>query len=1533
MTIEENTSATVTVTNRYVRELGSLVIVKEVAGDGYLGGTDENFTVRYTCGTGFEGAVTVADGGSATIDGLPARVACSVQEVPPEPDLLSPGFTWGTPSWDPGAVATVPAGGSVTLTVSNPTTAVFGQLRVTKDLTGEVQGVEAGTTFQIVASCSNGDDYPFDLTAGETGSTPDLPVGTSCTVTETPPTGGLRDSSYAWGPPPPPQTVTVTTAGEVVTVTVTNTVVRVTGALTISKTLVDPEGVVDPARTFAIDYVCIHRQDAPVAGSVSLAAGGSTTVEGLLLESRCVVVEDPATLQTPPDPADASWVWLPVTYDPDPPVVVVDSATTTASVTVVNSVRQLTGQFAVTKVVVGEGKAGGYDGEEFAFNVTCTPGESTDFTLVDGASFDSGTQVAGASCTLTELSVPPTSPEFGWDPVSFTINGVPAGTGDSVTFEVPESPPEGDPLQINVINPITLRFGSITVTKTVTGETAGLDPGAPPFAVLIDCDPGRIYLLLVPANGSATQDGIPGGSTCTAAEATPTGGLVDESYAWDAPIYDPADATVTVPVDGTATIGVQNPIVRVTAPVHLVKTFTGPQDVVDPARTYPVSWSCTYAGAVVVSGDENIVADPNGIIVADDVPVTSECTATEGDLGTPSEDPAYRWEEPVITGTTVTLGGQNTMTVANTVAHDNGQVIVQKQVIGETDGYIGTGEAFTLHGQCSVPGTDIPVRIRDGSIADQGEVVVEPVSIGWTCFGVEDTPTQDLLADASYSWGEPILTPSDPFVLTLEDPELVFLVQNPIVRVTSSLTIVKVIDDPFGAVDTGATFTGSYSCVHDPDEPIEGTWEIGPQDNGIFVVPEPLFIGSTCTVTENTPDPGDLTDGSFTWAEPVIDGPATVEAGGSSTVTVTNTVDRLWGGLQVVKIVVDPDGGVLPGATFPGVWECTQGGDSYSGRFIAAPGETTTVFTPDDERVPATARCTITEDTPLEGAELLDASFTWGPARYRPAAVTLVAGEMATLAVRNTVVRVYSEIAISKEVTGPGAALVPDDREYTGTLTCGYGAADPADIAGAITETNPGLVAGLLVGTSCTAVEDSPGFSGAVSAVDPSYVWLDPIINGPVTVAPPDDPTATIVVTNPTARRFGTFRVTKLVTGSTDGISDPGQPYRVEWTCTSMSGESFSGGLEVPADGTRSVPPGRIPAGSECTLTEPLAGMPELVDDTWSWGAPQFDLEEPSEVAGRTLSFAIPPPDELEQEPEVAITLTNRVRHRPAPDLTITKEVTSGPSENDDGTQTIGYDVVVSNPGDAPVDYDLTDEFRFAADVVVEETSLENIEPGDIPVNEDFDGDEQQMVASATIAGGASHRYRVTVTADVSIVSDSAARDCVLDPGEDGTGFLNRATVNPSAEDCAPIPAPGADTGMITIAKVTTVQTTDEFDFVVGGADLTLSSAESRTYEELLPGTYTVTETEQDDWSLSELECEDPSGDSTTFVGERRASIVLAAGETVTCTFTNRFEGQLPATGASGLGQFLRIAAQLVAVGAILALIGWRRNRRRPATA
>ena len=58
---------------------------------------------------------------------------------------------------------------------------------------------------------------------------------------------------------------------------------------------------------------------------------------------------------------------------------------------------------------------------------------------------------------------------------------------------------------------------------------------------------------------------------------------------------------------------------------------------------------------------------------------------------------------------------------------------------------------------------------------------------------------------------------------------------------------------------------------------------------------------------------------------------------------------------------------------------------------------------------------------------------------------------------------------------------------------------------------------------------------------------------------------------------------------------------------------------------------------------------------------------------------------------------------------------------------------------------------------------------------------------------------------------------------------------------------------------------------------------------------------------------------------EHSASVVIAPGETVACTFTNRLTGVLPSTGSTGLTTLLAAGAGLILVGGVL------RGRRRTA--
>jgi len=81
--------------------------------------------------------------------------------------------------------------------------------------------------------------------------------------------------------------------------------------------------------------------------------------------------------------------------------------------------------------------------------------------------------------------------------------------------------------------------------------------------------------------------------------------------------------------------------------------------------------------------------------------------------------------------------------------------------------------------------------------------------------------------------------------------------------------------------------------------------------------------------------------------------------------------------------------------------------------------------------------------------------------------------------------------------------------------------------------------------------------------------------------------------------------------------------------------------------------------------------------------------------------------------------------------------------------------------------------------------------------------------------------------------------------------------------------------------------TTTEFVFT-GAVATTLRNNQQSSLIAVNPGTYTVTEAGKDGWVLGGITCSgDPTGNSTGDVATRTATFNVAAGEVVTCTFTN----------------------------------------------
>ena len=138
------------------------------------------------------------------------------------------------------------------------------------------------------------------------------------------------------------------------------------------------------------------------------------------------------------------------------------------------------------------------------------------------------------------------------------------------------------------------------------------------------------------------------------------------------------------------------------------------------------------------------------------------------------------------------------------------------------------------------------------------------------------------------------------------------------------------------------------------------------------------------------------------------------------------------------------------------------------------------------------------------------------------------------------------------------------------------------------------------------------------------------------------------------------------------------------------------------------------------------------------------------------------------------------------PAITATSTVASGPVRDSNGLWTIGYDLTVANSATAgPGLYTLDDALQFGSGVSIQSVQAAAVTPG-LAVNSSFNGVADGFVASAAIDPGATHMYRVTVTATVA-PSAPGTGDCDTTTSGPGTGFMNSALVSVDGANLAPV--------------------------------------------------------------------------------------------------------------------------------------------------
>jgi len=284
---------------------GDVTVTKTVTGDvadGYNGGT---FDITLNCG----GTITeldLADGGSQTIQDVPAGVECTVSEGDPS-GAANPGYAFGTPALDftpDASPCAVPAdncfviqpGSTITAAFTNDVQALPGSVgSITKILNGEPEGYEG--QFTITVGC------PLDSQLQETAVLGDGDTDNSLPALASVPTDPAANCDVEETLPEPPEayaftqpTVVITFTGgaggadvncsitdfaqnagcpftippgSVANVTVTNTLQPTNGSLTLSKNVTgETQALVSGGPEFSITGSCATDPVTTVTGQL-----------------------------------------------------------------------------------------------------------------------------------------------------------------------------------------------------------------------------------------------------------------------------------------------------------------------------------------------------------------------------------------------------------------------------------------------------------------------------------------------------------------------------------------------------------------------------------------------------------------------------------------------------------------------------------------------------------------------------------------------------------------------------------------------------------------------------------------------------------------------------------------------------------------------------------------------------------------------------------------------------------------------------------------------------------------------------------------------------------------------------------------------------------------------------------------------------------------------------------------------------------------------------------------------------------------
>lgn len=342
---------TATVTNSYVRNVGTFKVKKTVQGVVGEAGNGKSFKFTYTCSDNQSGEVDVPGNGEAVaVDKqFPIGTTCDVQEA----DAIEPIENHDLVKPAPQQVQI--AADEQTLTFVNAY-----KSRGTFEVAKRVEGVEEAAL--------QGKTYSFDYVCGpEKGRIENVipggpavpapatfPTGTTCTVTES--LEAAKVEGYTVAPHKPVEVTIGAPGAPLAKAEFVNKYTRDLGSFKIRKSVKGDGNFTNDS--FDVQYRC------GAAEPVTLNLKGNeewTVVENLPTGTECVISEDQAT---------AKRAGFTEAIKIDNPTVTIDKAKV-AEVTVTNTYAQNKGGFTISKSLAGNGQNRAKD-KEFTFSYKCT---------------------------------------------------------------------------------------------------------------------------------------------------------------------------------------------------------------------------------------------------------------------------------------------------------------------------------------------------------------------------------------------------------------------------------------------------------------------------------------------------------------------------------------------------------------------------------------------------------------------------------------------------------------------------------------------------------------------------------------------------------------------------------------------------------------------------------------------------------------------------------------------------------------------------------------------------------------------------------------------------------------------------------------------------------------------------------------------------------------------------------------------------------------------------------------------------------